>query len=142
MDLDPAAVIMRVRIEIMLQSSAFAFFWEVKAMSNLLERSILMTIGAASLSRDVAEALAGELVGRGRETTDEGRESVNELVQKARDETRTAKSRIDASLQRTFRDIGVATEDQLEEMQLKIAQLEHRLSLLEADTTARKAEQK
>ena len=109
-------------------------------MSNLLERSILMTIGAASLSRDVAEALAGELVGRGRETTDEGRESVNELVQKARDETRTAKSRIDASLQRTFRDIGVATEDQLEEMQLKIAQLEHRLSLLEADATARKAE--
>ena len=111
-------------------------------MANLLERSILMTIGAASLSRDVAEALAGELTGRGRETTDEGREAVNELVQKARDETRVAKSRFDASMQRTFRDFGVATQDQLEEMQLKIAQLEHRLSLLEAEATAGQAKQK
>ena len=105
-------------------------------MSNLLERSILMTIGAASLTRDVAEALTNEFVGRGQRTTDEGREAVNDLVDRARDETRAAKGRIDLSLQRTFRDMGLATSEQLEEMELKLAQLEHRLSLLEAAAEA------
>ena len=110
-------------------------------MANLLERSILMTIGAASLSRDVAEALTSELVGRGQRTSGEGREAVGDLVERARDETRAAKGRIDASLQRTFRDAGLATSEQLQDMELKLAQLEHRISLLEAAATAEKEEQ-
>ncbi len=101
-------------------------------MSNLLERSILMTIGAASLTRDMAEAAIGDFINRGHEATAEGRGAVNDLVGKARDETRAARGRIDASLQRTFRDLGLATSEQLEELELKLAQLEHRISLLEA----------
>ncbi len=101
-------------------------------MSNLLERSILMTLGAASLTRDMAEAAIGDFINRGQEARGEGREAVNELVGKARDETRAARGRIDASLQRTFRDMGLATGEQLEELELKLAQLEHRISLLEA----------
>jgi len=114
-------------------------------MSNLIERSILMTLGAASLTRDLAEAFASEFVRRGQETADEGRQAVNELVEKTKDEGRAVKGKIDSSLQRTFRDLGLATSGQLEELELKVAQLEHRLSLLEAAASAAeegKAEEK
>ncbi len=109
-------------------------------MSNFLERSILMTIGAASLTRDMAEAAIGDFINRGQEARTEGREAVNELVGKARDETRAARGRIDASLQRTFRDLGLATGEQLEELELKLAQLEHRISLLEEEQAGEAAE--
>ncbi len=108
---------------------------EAIKMPNLLERSILLTIGAASLSRDFAEALTADFMGRGQKTSEQGREAAGELLERARDETRAARSRLDASLQRTFRDMGLATVEQMEEMELKLAQLEHRLSLLEQPET-------
>jgi polyhydroxyalkanoate synthesis regulator phasin len=100
-------------------------------MSNLFERSILMAIGAAAITREMAESLTEQFVQRGQSTTEEGRQAVGELVDRAKDETRQVKGRLDHSLSRTFRDMGLATHDQVEDMELKLAQIEHRLSLLE-----------
>lgn len=104
-------------------------------MSNLFERSILMTLGAAVLTREMAESLAGSLAQRGEDTTALGREAVDEAVAKAKTEARSLRGRFDDTLQRNFRDLGLVSSVDVEELQLKIAQLEHRLALLESGAT-------
>lgn len=100
-------------------------------MNKLLERSILLTVGAAALTLDMTEALAGMLAGRGQETTEEGRRAVDELLDKARGEALSFRGGLESSLKKALSDAGMPSREQLEEMELKIAQLEHRLALLE-----------
>ncbi len=101
-------------------------------MSNLFERSILMTLGAAMLTKEMAESLTGSLTEKGEETTALGREAIDEAVEKAKTEARSLRGRFDGTLQRNFREMGLAPSSEVEELQLKVAQLEHRISLLEA----------
>ncbi|MHB9111264.1 MAG: phasin family protein [Thermoleophilia bacterium] len=103
-------------------------------MANLLERSILMTLGAAMLTKEMAESLADSLAQKGGETTALGREAVDEAVDKAKEEARTLRDRFDDTIQRNFRELGLAPSTEIEELKLKVAQLEHRISLLEADS--------
>jgi len=103
-------------------------------MANILERSILMTLGAAMLTKEMAESLADNLAQKGGETTDLGREAVEEAVDKAKDEARSLRGRFDDTIQRNFREMGLAPSTEVEELKLKMAQLEHRISLLEADS--------
>jgi len=101
-------------------------------MANMFERSILMTLGAAMLTREMAESLADSLAQKGEETTTLGREAVDEAVDKAKEEARSLRGRFDDTIQRNFRELGLAPSTEIEELKLKVAQLEHRLSLLEA----------
>ena len=101
-------------------------------MSNLLERSILMTLGAAAITKEVADSIASGLTQKGEETTELGRQAVQEAVEKAQEETRSLRVRFDNTLQRNFRELGLAANSEVEELKLKVAQLEHRISLLEA----------
>ncbi|MFA6000801.1 MAG: hypothetical protein WC828_01645 [Thermoleophilia bacterium] len=101
-------------------------------MSNLLEQSILMTLGAAAITKEVAESVVGELVKRGQMTSDEGRQAVDEVIDKTKGEARSLRSRFDETLQKNLQDLGLAPKQQLEDLQLKVAQLEHRISLLES----------
>jgi polyhydroxyalkanoate synthesis regulator phasin len=105
-------------------------------MSNLFERSILMTLGAAMLTKEMAESLAGNLAQKGEDTTALGREAVDEAVEKAKTEVRSLRGRFDDTLQRNFRDLGLASSVEVEELKLKVAQLEHRIALLEAAPSA------
>jgi polyhydroxyalkanoate synthesis regulator phasin len=102
-------------------------------MSNLFERSFLMALGAAMLARDAAGDVADELVKKGEETTEESRRLVNETVAQARESTRTLRDRFDESLERSLKEMGLVKKQQLEELELKMAQLEHRIALLEAE---------
>jgi polyhydroxyalkanoate synthesis regulator phasin len=101
-------------------------------MSNLFERSIFLSIGVAAVAKELADTLTEELVKRGATTTEEGRQAFEEVVDKAKGEASTMRGKFDSKIQRGYRDMGVATSEQVDEMQLKIAQLEHRMTLLEA----------
>lgn len=106
---------------------------EAILMSNLFEQSILMTLGAAAITKEVAESVVGEFVKRGKMTSDEGRQAVDEVIDKTKGEARSLRSRFDETLQKNLQDLGLAPRQQMEDLQLKVAQLEHRISLLESD---------
>lgn len=103
-------------------------------MSDMFERSILMTLGAVMLTKEMAESLADSLAQKGEETTELGREAVGEAVDKAKEETRSLRSRFDDTIQRNFRELGLAPGKEIEELKLKMAQLEHRITLLENES--------
>ena len=81
-----------------------------------------------ALTAERAEVLAAR-GGLGRE---EARALVEELGGRWRNESARLGERTGASLAGLLRELGLVTRDELEEVELRVAQLEHRLRLLEA----------
>jgi polyhydroxyalkanoate synthesis regulator phasin len=62
---------------------------------------------------------------------EEARAVLEEAVGRRRNESIRLGERTGAGLSGLFRELGLVTRDELEELELRIAQLEHRLRLLE-----------
>ncbi len=103
-----------------------------QSIRDLIERTFLIGVGAAAFTKDRVQELVGEFVKRGELTGDEGREMVDSLLARSRDEARSAMKRADSSLQGALRDFGVTTRRELEELEMRVRQIEHRVALLEA----------
>ncbi len=99
-----------------------------------MEQAVLMSIGAAALTRERAESAVNELVRKGQMGGDEGKQVVERLMARVRGEgTPTAGlvGRLEGGLQGVLRELGLVTHAELEDTQLRVMELEHRISLLE-----------
>lgn len=105
---------------------------EVRA---LIERVVLAAVGAAAMTAERADALADELAERGMARRDEARAVIDDVTNRWRGDATRLGERAGTSLDRLFRELGLVTEDEVEELELRIAQLEHRLKLLEEPPT-------
>ena len=98
---------------------------------ELLERMVFSAVGAVALTAERADALAEELAERGLARRDEARALIEELSSRWRGDAVRFGERASAAMDSLFHELGLASKDDLEELELRIAQLEHRLSLLE-----------
>jgi polyhydroxyalkanoate synthesis regulator phasin len=98
---------------------------------ELLERIALSAIGAVALTAERADAMAEELADRGLARRDEARALIEDLSSRWRGDTTRLGERAGATFEAIFRELGLVTRDDVEELELRLAQLEHRLSLLE-----------
>jgi polyhydroxyalkanoate synthesis regulator phasin len=103
-----------------------------QSIRDLIERTFLIGVGAVAFTKDRVQELVEEFVKRGELSSDEGREMVDKLVARSRDEARTAMRKADTSVQGALRDFGIVTRRDLEDLEMRVRQVEHRLSLLEA----------
>ena len=97
-----------------------------------LERLLLAAVGAVALTGERADALADALAARGGLQRDEARETIDVLLRRWRGETSRLGERAGSALEGPFRDLGLVPRRELEELELRVAQLEHRLRLVEA----------
>jgi len=100
-------------------------------LRELAERLALAGLGALALSADRAERLADELAELGGVRKDEARAAVDELAARWRGDAIRVSERTRVSLAGLFRELGLVTRDEWDELELRVAQLEHRLRLLE-----------
>ncbi len=98
---------------------------------ELAEKLVLAGVGAVALTAERADALADEIAARGGLGREEARSVVEELVGRWRNETVRLSERTGSGLAGVFRELGLVTRGELEEIELRVAQLEHRLRLLE-----------
>ena len=98
---------------------------------ELIEKTFLAGMGAAALTKDRVQELVEDLVHRGQLNSDEGREVVDRLVSRSREEARSVLKRADSSLQGAYRDMGLSTKRELEDLEFRVRQLEMRVQLLE-----------
>jgi polyhydroxyalkanoate synthesis regulator phasin len=96
-----------------------------------LEQLVLAAVGAVSLTADRAEQLADSLAERGGMRRDEARNAIDDLVRRWRGDTTRVTERAGASLQSVLRELGLVLRSEYEELELRVAQLEHRLRLVE-----------
>jgi polyhydroxyalkanoate synthesis regulator phasin len=98
---------------------------------QLFERLILAGLGAASLTRDRVEQLAEALAERGGIGREEARAAIDDIAGRWRGEAARAGERAGTSLQGILRELGLSLRSEVDELELRVAQLEHRLKLLE-----------
>jgi len=101
------------------------------SLLDAVERIGLAALGAAALTAERADALADELAAKGGMRRDEARELIEQATHRWRGEAVRVGERAGAGLEGLFQQLGLVTRAELEELELRVAQLEHRLRLLE-----------
>lgn len=105
-----------------------------QSIRDLIERTFLIGVGAAAFTKDRVQELVEEFVRRGELSSDEGRDLVDRLVARSRDEARSAMKKADSSLQNALRDLGFANRRDVEELEIRLRRVEHRLTILEGSS--------
>jgi polyhydroxyalkanoate synthesis regulator phasin len=103
---------------------------------GLLEGFLLAAVGAVALTAERMEQLADAMAERGGLRSDEARQILEEVSSHWRGEAGRLGERAGANVQRLLRELNVVTRDDFEELELKVAQLEHRLRQLEGPPRA------
>src|SRR5439155_24461780 len=98
---------------------------------DLLERFALAALGAVALTAERADALADELAEKGGIRRDDARSLIEGMSMRWRGDAARATERAGEGLQNVFMQLGLVTREEFEELELRVAQLEHRLRLVE-----------
>jgi polyhydroxyalkanoate synthesis regulator phasin len=98
---------------------------------DLVEQLLLAGVGAVSLTAERCEELVDSFAERGGVQRDEARSAIEDLVSRWRGDATRATERAGAGLQGVLRELGLVLRSEFEELELRVAQLEHRLKLLE-----------
>ena len=100
-------------------------------MRDLAEEILLAGVGALALTKNRADELVDELSSKGRLTQEDARELVDDLTSRWRGDALRMGERASSTLSGVFRELGLVTRREHEELELRLAQLEHRLRLIE-----------
>jgi polyhydroxyalkanoate synthesis regulator phasin len=104
---------------------------EEGSVKDLFEKTLLAALGAVALTKERADDLVDELTKRGRMTGEEAREVVDELTHRWRGDAMRFSERTGSTISGLSRELGLVTRREWEELELRLAQVEHRLRLLE-----------
>jgi polyhydroxyalkanoate synthesis regulator phasin len=102
-----------------------------RSLRELAEEAVLAGIGAVAFTKERADELVDDLTNRGRLTREEARDLVDGAVGRWRGEAARFGERAGSTLADSFRSLGLVTRREHEELELRLAQLEHRLRLME-----------
>jgi polyhydroxyalkanoate synthesis regulator phasin len=100
--------------------------------ADALKRLALAFVGAVALTAERADELADALAERGGMGRDEAREWIDEATTRWRGDAVRVGERAGATLQGALRELGLVTRDEWDDLELRVAQLEHRLRLVES----------
>jgi polyhydroxyalkanoate synthesis regulator phasin len=104
--------------------------------SDGAERLLLAAFGVLSLSAERIDGLADRLADLGGVRRDEARAALEELQARWRGDAVRLSERTGKTLERVFAELGLVSRREFDELELRIAQVEHRLRLVEADQGA------
>jgi polyhydroxyalkanoate synthesis regulator phasin len=96
-----------------------------------VEKLGLAALGAVALTADRADALADELAARGGLRRDEVRAAIEDMTLRWRGEAARVGERSGVALEGVLQQLGLVTRADFEELELRVAQLEHRIKLVE-----------
>ena len=104
-----------------------------RSLRATAEELLLAGVGVVALTKDRTEELVDELAGRGKVSRDDARAIVDDVVGRWRGEALRVGDRAGATFSGLFRELGLVTRREYEELELRLAQLEHRLRLVEKE---------
>ncbi len=101
----------------------------------LVSELALAAVGVAALSADRIDALAEAIASGGKiASVDEARELLRDEIERWREEAARVSGQATTRLSVLARELGLITREEADELELRVAQLEHRLQLLERDS--------
>jgi polyhydroxyalkanoate synthesis regulator phasin len=100
-------------------------------MDEPVRRLALALVGAVALTAEHADELADALAARGGMSRDEVRSWIDDATTRWRGDAIRVGEKAGATLNGALRELGLVTRDEWDELELRVAQLEHRLRLVE-----------
>lgn len=97
-----------------------------------LETLALAGLGALTLAASRADTLADEIAGRLGMDRDEVRAALADILESWRREAGRVGEQTSTAASRVAEELGIASREAVDELALRVAQLEHRLRLLES----------
>ncbi|HEY5479383.1 MAG TPA: hypothetical protein VIJ84_07200 [Gaiellaceae bacterium] len=102
---------------------------------QLVSELALAAVGVAALTADRIDTLAEVIAARGNvASVEEVRELLREQVESWREEAARVGGQAASRVSALARELGLVTHEEADELELRVAQLEHRLHLLERDS--------
>ena len=98
-----------------------------------LSHLVLAGLGAAATGIEALDEIADDLARRLGVDRDAARSSVRDTIASWRGEAERLGGRHDEAIERVLERLGVVRRAEVEDLQLRVAQLEHRIRLLERD---------
>jgi polyhydroxyalkanoate synthesis regulator phasin len=102
-------------------------------MDEPVRRLALALVGAVALTAERADELADSLAARGGMSRDEVRSWIDEATTRWRGDAVRVGEKAGATLNNVLRELGLVTREEWDELELRVAQLEHRLRLVETE---------
>ena len=96
-------------------------------MTNLLEKTLLTALGAATLSQKKAEELIQELRQKFNVSEEEGKAFLGKVQDMARQNQEKLESLAHDEVKKACGRLGVVTEEEFDKLKKKVAQLEKKL---------------
>jgi polyhydroxyalkanoate synthesis regulator phasin len=100
-------------------------------MDEPVKRLALALVGAVALTAERADELADALADRGGMSRDEVRRRIDEATTRWHGDAVRVGEKAGATMNSVLREIGLVTREEWDELELRVAQLEHRLRLVE-----------
>jgi polyhydroxyalkanoate synthesis regulator phasin len=105
-------------------------------MDERVRELALAAVGAVALTAERADDLAETLASRGGLTKEDVRSWIDEASTRWRGDALRFGERAGATFQAMVRELGLVTRDDWDDLELRVAQLEHRLRLIEQDAAS------
>jgi polyhydroxyalkanoate synthesis regulator phasin len=102
-------------------------------MDEPVKRLALALVGAVALTAERADELADALASRGGMSRDEVRTRIDEATTRWRGDAVRVGEKAGATVNGVLRELGLVTREEWDELELRLAQLEHRLRLVETE---------
>jgi polyhydroxyalkanoate synthesis regulator phasin len=105
-------------------------------MDEPVRRLALALVGAVALTAERADELADTLAAHGGMSRDEVRRWIDEATTRWRGDAVRVGEKAGATVNGVLRELGLVTREEWDELELRVAQLEHRLRLVETQPQA------
>jgi polyhydroxyalkanoate synthesis regulator phasin len=102
-----------------------------RGQQDPLKRLALAVLGAVALTAERADELAESLAQRGGMSKEDARSWIDEATNRWRGDAVRIGERAGTTLSAALKELGLVTRDDWDELELRVAQIEHRLRLLE-----------
>ncbi|MFL5950338.1 MAG: phasin family protein [Gaiellaceae bacterium] len=102
-------------------------------MDEPVKRFALALVGAVALTAERADELADALASRGGMSRDEVRTWIDEATTRWRGDAVRVGEKAGSTVNGVLRELGLVTREEWDELELRLAQLEHRMRLVETD---------
>lgn len=109
-------------------------------MSDLFKKAVSLGLGLTLVSKEKVESVVGDLVKRGELAPSESKALVDKLMERGNEEQTGFKKMIEGQVEKVLIDLGVPTKTDVNRLNMRIEELEQKLSALETSQPAKHSE--
>lgn len=102
-------------------------------LSESFKRWLLAGVGLAVLTKEKMEEAVHELIRQGEVSKEEGKELLDNLMEKAEAERKELSNRVNEEVQKVLKGVGLVRTEDVDQLKEQIQELEKRLGRLEGE---------